>query len=424
MSGYDQAVTDFLSRYVDNQDDEMVRRKNLLTPAPSPREVLYRLLRPSHGQFSADALGAYIPPAHAIIGFRKIGDGQSAVVCHRPGREIVVKIARPRFYFQGELWPEFLVHNRVYHALLRQGALLCRVPMAFEYVSPDNHHWWQRHQALFPADVSVPSAALVTERILPLPKTTRTALVRMYCPQHLQQSDVLADPANRDCLARVYLGKRRARDTPLVWTTRGTGFSLQNFPLHLDQMIELDLPVCVYAMAMAETLAILHWDANVDGNDIEFVLGSEANTALEAYRTTGPYVIHPEDLDSLPGPCNVATVEVNTLMRPDTSSRILRTRMWVLDFSKCKWFDESWALQNEQALIDHLVRAFYDNDPYFPRPAWGQDPERTLWETFREEYLLKSWEILKGPGKAYRLAYLPRIFLDACEVWERTLRNN
>jgi hypothetical protein len=79
-----------------------------------------RLAAALEGQNGVGRAGAYSPPPHAIIGFRKIGCGQSAVVCHRPSREIVVKIARPSPYFQGELWPEFQVHNRVYHALLRQ----------------------------------------------------------------------------------------------------------------------------------------------------------------------------------------------------------------------------------------------------------------------------------------------------------------
>ena len=58
---------------------------------------------------------------------------------------------------------------------------------------------------------------------------------------------------------------------------RFQAFSLRNYPLHLDQMEELAIPfdhLESYARAMAETLAVMHWGAGMDGNDVEFVLGS------------------------------------------------------------------------------------------------------------------------------------------------------
>ena len=42
-------------------------------------------------------------------------------------------------------------------------------------------------------------------------------------------------------------------------------------------MEELGIPECDitgYARSMAEALAVMHWDAGVDGNDVEFVLAA------------------------------------------------------------------------------------------------------------------------------------------------------
>src|SRR5690606_18752349 len=118
-------------------------------------------------------------------------------------------------------------------------------------------------------DFPLPTMALITERILPLPRPIRHALIDLFCPENSKAS-VKENATNRDCLARVYLGKRRPEGPPPA------NFSLRNYNLHLDQMLDLNLPVYDYATAIAEALAIIHWAANVDGYDIEFVLGSEA----------------------------------------------------------------------------------------------------------------------------------------------------
>jgi hypothetical protein len=51
-------------------------------------------------------------------------------------------------------------------------------------------------------------------------------------------------------------------------------FSLRNFCLFLDQIEDLALDPSEYAEAMADALAIMHWSAGIDANDVEFVLGS------------------------------------------------------------------------------------------------------------------------------------------------------
>lgn len=77
---------------------------------------------------------------------------------------------------------------------------------------------------------------------------------------------------NVDCLARVYLGRGRPRK-PDGTIIESANFGLRNYNLHLDQMLDLELPVAQYVTMMAETLAEMHWAAGTDGYDVEFVLG-------------------------------------------------------------------------------------------------------------------------------------------------------
>ena len=114
----------------------------------------------------------------------------------------------------------------------------------------------------------MPSQTLFTEHIPPLPLAAREALISLYCPPTHQDS-VRQDDINTDCLARVYLGRRRKPHAPSP-----ANFALRNYNLHLDQMLDLGLPVVEkFAPAMGEALAWMHWGAGVDAFDVEFVLG-------------------------------------------------------------------------------------------------------------------------------------------------------
>ena len=56
-----------------------------------------------------------------------------------------------------------------------------------------------------------------------------------------------------------------------------SSFTLRNYPLTLRQMLELGCPVEEYVKIMADTLAFLHWGANIDAHDVEFVLAPPSN---------------------------------------------------------------------------------------------------------------------------------------------------
>ena len=89
------------------------------------------------------------------------------------------------------------------------------------------------------------------------------------------QDRACASDANKDCFVRLYLGKRRPRPG-----RKSRWFQLRNFALHLDQMEALGLDVEYYAMAMADVLAIRHFVAKLDADDIELMLGGPLAAAL------------------------------------------------------------------------------------------------------------------------------------------------
>lgn len=80
-----------------------------------------------------------------------------------------------------------------------------------------------------------------------------------------------SDPSSKDCIIHPLLGRRRfggSRHGGRIF------FSLGNYKLHVDQIKDLDLDAEEYATSMADALVVLHWHTKIDGNDIEFVLGS------------------------------------------------------------------------------------------------------------------------------------------------------
>ncbi|KAI3317532.1 hypothetical protein HD806DRAFT_550458 [Xylariaceae sp. AK1471] len=114
-----------------------------------------------------------------------------------------------------------------------------------------------------------PCNMLLTERIQPIPIDLRCTLIDMFCPLE-EVPSVAANPENHQCLVRPYLGMRR---NSFQRTDRD--FTLRNYPLHLDQMEEMDFDIDNYSLRIARTLAFMYWAAKVDMNDVEFVIGGK-----------------------------------------------------------------------------------------------------------------------------------------------------
>ncbi|OJZ91584.1 hypothetical protein ASPFODRAFT_38690 [Aspergillus luchuensis CBS 106.47] len=219
------------------------------------------------------------------------------------------------------------------------------------FISP-NDQWWTKNLPLFPSQYS-PCNAIVSDRIRPFAEQIRKLVVNKYCNPAIQ-TEILTSAANRDCLIRPYLGRRRTQKTEVNRSSRFAAFSLRNYPLHEDQMEDIGIPtedMQRYARMMGEALATLHWLGEVDGNDIEFVLA--------------PPPFHEE------GP--------NT----NTITNVLgRHTMWMLDFDLCRYIPMS------DAGVQQAVTAFWRNDPFYPRP------QSKLWADFREQYLMSSEKII------------------------------
>lgn len=250
------------------------------------------------------------------------------------------------------------------------------VPACFRFIPPTEEPWWKRHLSRFP-DGHSPCNTLQAQRIPSFGSVTRRLLVERYCPPDLRP-EILSSDTNRSCLIRPYLGRRGIQRTSEPG--RSQAFSLRNFPLHIDQMMELGIPIghrVLYARAMAEALATIHWLGQMDGNDIEFVLA--------------------------PPPAD-GTHE------GDTWVNILGPHaLWILDFDLVRIIT-----MNEHGVLQ-AVTAFQRNDPFYPRPGRGS----ILWEVFRKQYLSTSHDcittVMDGSGQRERLALSQR-FIEILEV--------
>ena len=103
---------------------------------------------------------------------------------------------------------------------------------------------------------------------------------------------------------------------------------------------DLDLSLEPIARELGRAFAVIHWEACVDGRDIEFVFG---------------------------GPRSEAS----------TSSVTCTTQIWVLDFNQCS------EVTVTSAGVDKCIDACLCNDPYYPRPHKQPD----LWLQFAGAYI-------------------------------------
>ncbi|KAH6687169.1 hypothetical protein F5X68DRAFT_239649 [Plectosphaerella plurivora] len=303
--------------------------------------------------------------AEDIPGCEKIGEGFCAEIFDLSEAGRVVKRARQEPTKTAELWRDYCAHLRIYQTF-SAAADSAIVPKPGYFVRADGFaDWVSAHPQLQGREVvKEPSAILVTERIMPLPRTTRTALINTFCPAESRE-EALLDIRNNDCLARIYLGVRRP--DPL----RHSGvFTLRNFELTLDKMEHLGIDSTQFVEPMAGALAVMHWGCYNDATDVEFVLGSPREADI-------PFM----DFDQL-YPDGLET----TWLR-----RTPAVAMWLLDFNQVGKFRPG-----DEGVVDKLVWAFWNNDPYYPRPAEG-----VLWEAFRIAYLRRSGEEHRRLAQAF-----------------------
>jgi Zinc finger protein len=99
---------------------------------------------------------------------------------------------------------------------------------------------------------------------------------------------------------------------------------------------------------MAQILATMHWEPQIDADDVEFVLGGSGSAP---------------------------------------STQLSDAQMGLLDFDCCQ------KMQVDAGGVKLAVAAFFRNDPYYPRFIPGDE---WLWEVFKKEYLVSSTSITGG----------------------------
>lgn len=197
--------------------------------------------------------------------------------------------------------------------------------------------------------------------------------------------------------------------------------ALRNFPLHLDQIEELGLPKDQYAMAMADTLTFLHWEAVVDAMDVEFVLARPRSLAQVQEAPSA-------SSSSSPSP-KIGSKKFNL------EGVFGQHAMWLLDFDLRKKMtvpgtvDDDGKIATEESFLGAGATGFWGNDPWYPRPPPNtngnlgngdnsnsnsrnsngngnsgagsnhQIADKQLWELFKGQYLETSQQILEERGR-------------------------
>ncbi|KAJ5364350.1 uncharacterized protein N7496_010063 [Penicillium cataractarum] len=207
----------------------------------------------------------------------EIGVGLQGAVFEQVGECYVFKNEKPG----NETLPSNLRHEYQMHCAVSDafqyysGTTSCwvQVPKTFELISRSKHHqFWNDIFPMIPSVYREYGDVVKMERILPLPKVVRRALLDHFYGSENQLDSTeldraLMNPANKHCLARVYLG-------------RATGaiprepVSLRNFPLYLKSMNSFVMDVEKLANEVGKAYAIMHWAACVNSDDVEFVLGT------------------------------------------------------------------------------------------------------------------------------------------------------
>ena len=261
------------------------------------RALSMRSVVSTSSNFAERVNKAGAPIIEEIVGYNIIGVGSCGTVFEIPGRELAYKKG-PNVE---AIWKDFLNTCRVYNAILDTREVLQitypdisipQTPYCSKFILPSNKEYWDTHLQRYPVSHRNPGAAIELSRILPLPRPVREALIDTFFEDNDQsKEEAKNNEDNKHCLMRVYLGES---ESPKQQTAAYD--SLQNFPMRLNMMEELGLDVTMLAKEMAIALAIIHWQAEIDGMDTESVLGSVA-TKPRAYSKDYDSVVLPPPTD-------------------------------------------------------------------------------------------------------------------------------
>ncbi|KAH0438206.1 hypothetical protein CcaCcLH18_03473 [Colletotrichum camelliae] len=318
----------------------------------------------------------------------EIGEGFCATI-YALSPSSIAKVAKPNK--QNELWNDFGAHLSIYEAIAATLTTTLVPEPAYYLHAQDVTSWRAAQPKKIPS--REPNDVLCAERIPPLPRIIRKSLVDVFCPKE-QTAKAVENKKNDACLVRLYLGLRRPRSVH----TQGA-FSLRNFELTLDKMELLGLDAMQFVASIAEALAVVHWKAGSDGRDVEFVLGGPPQRRISA-----------EGFGMLDS--NIHTQRITTWRKAGTvdgCAGLLQRSVcvWLLDFNQCS------RIKADAQGVKMAADAYWDNDPYYPRPTKDDGNDSTeghAWKEFKRVYLAKGMEIL-GEG-----ATQPEDFIKSLEA--------
>ncbi|KAJ9608954.1 hypothetical protein H2200_006725 [Cladophialophora chaetospira] len=274
-----------------------------------------------------------------------------------------------------------------------------KIPWVKSFHAPEDDTFWTEEMKMnFPEGDRDRGAVFHIQHILPVREEFRRRLVRTFFVNKPNiHHHVLSIAENQDCLVRLYLGA----NNPAATRRYDRNISLRNFPVYLDDAWKrLGLDVQEYAGGMARGLAVLHWEAGIDGQDVEVVLGCEdMSTKGEA-----------EGLVDERG-----TQERTGRKAASDEAEQREMQMWMLDFDKASQFPDlaSQATTAPDEIVRKYVVAVTGNDPYFPHPHLDGE----LWKGFREMYLEVSETIIATRQVGPHVGGLPGKFIREWERW-------
>ena len=247
----------------------------------------------------------------------KIGEGQCGTVWALMGTKKVLKM--PKANKGDQLWNDSVRHKRTEEAFQQTFVQLRKdinIPRYIQWIHPSNYAFWDENIGFLPKDTSK-SHAFMSSRIFPVPLPLRAAIVDRFGPKYVKadKEAFLKREENKSCLVRVYLGRRETRSS-------SKEFRLRNFDLTVGEMEHLRLDTNMYATTMARTLAVLHWKAKLDANDVEFVLGSSPTAKI------------PPTADEL----EASNKEDVRCITENLDFYHRTVGMWLLDFDQCQTF--------------------------------------------------------------------------------------
>lgn len=230
--------------------------------------------------------------------FNEIGQGLQGTIFERMAYDFVLKKEKAQnSEMSCNLRREFGVHQLVHRAFQEYGD---RPEINCHLTVPNAHTFLLATFAAFDLCPHVPEGQrtdmVLMDRVLPLPKIIRRALIGEFYPFEnnitKEAKDSIVDgtlgiTANKHCLVRPYLGMSSKRHT--------ADFSLRNFILGLDDLRKLKYDADELGATLGKAYAIMHWAAHVNGDDVEFVFGSKlVDVDGKDGLTNSPHIQHRE----------------------------------------------------------------------------------------------------------------------------------